>query len=118
MLWKAPSGLVDEPIFSVGYLNNCLKCKRSTPAGTARGEDPGANAVSEAAEAVPAESERWNGKQPPLCSLLTLIFLKKAKKFLTTDKKASAWSTGSSPKYDKITINYHDYSFVCKQRLL
>jgi len=34
-----------------------------TPAGTARAEDPAASEASEAAEAVPAESERRNGKQ-------------------------------------------------------
>ena len=33
-----------------------MKRKVATPAELARGEDPGANAVSEAAEVVPAES--------------------------------------------------------------
>lgn len=34
-----------------------------TPAGTARAEDPGRSEAKEAAEAVPAESVRRNGKQ-------------------------------------------------------
>ena len=34
----------------------------ATPAGIARAEDSGLSKVREAAEAVPAESERWNGK--------------------------------------------------------
>ena len=36
---------------------------RATPAGTARAEGPAASGASEATEAVPAESERRNGKQ-------------------------------------------------------
>jgi len=35
-----------------------------TPGGTARAEDPGANEVREAAEAVPPECVRRNGNQP------------------------------------------------------
>ena len=38
--------------------------KAATPGGTARAEDPGLNEVREAAEAVPPESVRRNGKQP------------------------------------------------------
>ena len=40
-----------------------------TPGGTARAEDPGANEVREAAEAVPPESVRRNGNQPLLILL-------------------------------------------------
>ena len=36
----------------------------ATPRGTARAEDPGPNAVREAAKAVPLESVRRNGNQP------------------------------------------------------
>ena len=41
----------------------CLECRRVTPAGTARAEDPATSEGSEAAEAVPAESKCRNGKQ-------------------------------------------------------
>jgi len=40
-----------------------LEVQALTPAGTARAEDPAASGASEAAKAVPAESERRNGKQ-------------------------------------------------------
>jgi len=45
------------------YPMNLLECRRETPAGTARAEDPATRGSSEAAVAVPAESERRNGKQ-------------------------------------------------------
>jgi len=42
---------------------NLLESRRETPTGTARAEDPATRGASEATEAVPAESERRNGKQ-------------------------------------------------------
>ena len=45
-----------------------------TPAGTARDEAPAASGASEAAESVPAESERRNGKHSVTIEINNLLF--------------------------------------------
>jgi len=50
-------------LYLLRFPMNWLECRRESPAGTARAEDPATRGASEAAEAVPAESERRNGKQ-------------------------------------------------------